>query len=431
MTRPGYKMTEIGEIPEEWETSELRKTFKIITGTTPSTKIKKYWTGGTIEWLTPKDLSQMNDNLIISPSERKVTTDALNESNLNLLPEGSILMSTRAPVGYVGINRAPIAFNQGCKGLVPLVSEGYSSFFYAYYLKYKREFLNSVSSGSTFKELSKERLERLVVPIPPWLEQQKIAEILSTADETIQKVNDQITQTERLKKGLMQTLLTKGIGHTKFKMTGIGEIPEEWGIKALSDSCFSITDGSHYSPQEVKGGTRLIATVFNMDNNRIITEMCKRISDKDYDLLVKNGCKPDKGDVLFSKDGTVGVSFPYFQKDNIVLLSSIAILKPSDILDSTFLSYFLKSENGMRQIIGLKTGSALKRITLKNLKLVKIPVPSYKEQQKIAEILSTVDHKLELLRNKKTHLEELKKGLMEDLLTGRVRVKIETSKGEN
>jgi type I restriction enzyme S subunit len=203
-----FKMTEIGEIPENWGISELRKIFKIITGTTPSTKIKKYWTGGTLEWLTPKDLSQMNDNLIISTSERKVTSEALNESNLNLLPEGSILISTRAPVGYVGINRTPITFNQGCKGLVPLLSEGYSSFFYAYYLKYKREFLNSVSSGSTFKELSKERLERLVVPIPPRLEQQKIAEILSTVNQKLELLRNKRTHLKELKKGLMGDLLT-------------------------------------------------------------------------------------------------------------------------------------------------------------------------------------------------------------------------------
>ena len=203
-----FKMTEIEEIPEEWGTSELRKVFKIITGTTPSTKIKKYWIGGTFEWLTPKDLSQMNDNLIISPSERKVTTNALNESNLNILPEGSILISTRAPVGYVGINRVQITFNQGCKGLVPLVCEGYSSFFYAYYLKYKKEFLNSVSSGSTFKELSKERLERLVVPIPPWLEQQKIAEILTAVDNKLELLGNKKAKLEKLKKGLMGDLLT-------------------------------------------------------------------------------------------------------------------------------------------------------------------------------------------------------------------------------
>ena len=244
-------------------------------------------------------------------------------------------------------------------------------------------------------------------------------------------VNDQITQTERFKKGLMQTLLTKGIGHTKFNMTEIGEIPEEGKIKSLKDSCSRITDGSHYSPQGTKVGTRLIATVFNMDNDRINTETCKRISDKDYDLLVKSGCKPDKGDVLFSKDGTVGICFPYFQQDELVLLSSIAILKPYDFLDSTYLSYFLKSENGMKQIIGLRTGSALKRVTLENLKLVKIPFPFYEEQQKIAEILSTVDNKLGLLSNKKKHLEKLKKGLMRELLTGRVRVNLNGSLGEN
>ena len=87
MTRPGYKMTEIGEIPEEWKISKLSKIFKIFTGTTPPTKIKKYWINGSVEWLTPKDLSQVIDTLILPPSERKITLDALKQSALNILPE--------------------------------------------------------------------------------------------------------------------------------------------------------------------------------------------------------------------------------------------------------------------------------------------------------------------------------------------------------
>ena len=428
MTKPGYRMTEIGEIPEEWGTSELRKMFKIITGTTPSTKIKKYWTGGTIEWLTPKDLSQMNDNNIISPSERKVTTDALNESNLNLLPEGSILISTRAPVGYVGINRAQITFNQGCKGLVPLVSEGYSSSFYAYYLKYKREFLNSVSSGSTFKELSKERLERLVVPIPPWLEQQKIAQILSTADETIQKANEEITLTEKLKKGLMQTLLTKGIGHTKFKMTEIGEIPEEWKVMNISDVTIEHKQGLYTNESYTDNGIKLVR-ITDLLNPNISYETMPflNVNQKTYEQF-----KIEKGDFLIARSGAIGRYGIVNDVIHSVFGSYIIRYKfDSSRIDVKFFGYVYSSKHVLGALLKLKHGATNININADNIDGIKIPLPPLSEQQKIAEILSTVDQKLELLRNKKTHLGELKKGMMEDLLTGRVRVKIATSKGEN
>ena len=422
MTKPGYRMTEIGEIPEEWKIDKVSNLQdSMYYGITAKSTEQR----SDLRFLRTTDISNFNfDPNDLHYCEITGTKPDLSKYHLK---QGDIIVARAGTVGIsvlvkrdllntiFGSYLIKIAFN---KDLI------YANFVHYYFQSNIYWNKLRAAQGSTIKNISLPFLKALFLPVPPLQEQKKIAAILSTADETIQKVDEEITLTEKLKKGLMQTLLTKGIGHTKFKMTEIGEIPEEWGIKTLSNSCSRITDGSHYSPQEVKGGTRMIATVFNLGNNSVITDTCKRISDKDYELLVKNGCKPDKGDVLFSKDGTVGICFPYFQEDNLVLLSSIAILKPDNDLNSAFLSCFLKSENGMRQIIGLKTGSALKRITLKNLKLVKIPIPSYEEQQKVATILTTVDHKLELLRNKRTHLEELKKGMMEDLLTGRVRVKI-------
>lgn len=203
-----FKMTEIGEIPEEWEISKLDKIFNIFTGTTPSTKIRKYWHNGSIEWLTPKDLGRMADSIFISSSEKKITPDALKECSLNLIPKGSILISTRAPVGYVGVSKTKITFNQGCKGLVPIELNNTDISFYAYYLVYKRSILVSNSSGSTFKELSKESLANFDVPVPPLPEQLKIAEILTTVDHKLELLRTKKTHLEKLKKGLMEDLLT-------------------------------------------------------------------------------------------------------------------------------------------------------------------------------------------------------------------------------
>lgn len=202
-----------------------------------------------------------------------------------------------------------------------------------------------------------------------------------------------------------------------FKVTEIGLLPKEWSISSLSTSCLLITDGSHYSPLEFENGTKLIATVYNMGENKIDVDSCKRISDKDYEMLVRNGCKPVEGDVLFSKDGTVGICFPFNQKSDLVLLSSVAILRPKKILDPTFVSQYMKSDFGKKQVIGLKTGTALSRITLEKLKHIKLPIPSLPEQQKIAKILSDTDSLIESLDKLITKKKNIKQGLMQTLLT--------------
>ncbi|HEC87330.1 MAG TPA: hypothetical protein ENI49_05645, partial [Thermoplasmatales archaeon] len=219
-----FKQSPIGKIPEDWEVVKLGDVFSVETGTTPSTKREEYWENGRINWLTPTDLSKLNGKIHISGSERKITEKALKDYNLTLLPKGSIIVSTRAPVGYVAVLDVDATFNQGCKGLIPKSSE-INTKFYCYYLLAIKQRLEQLSGGSTFKELSKNALENLLIPLPPLPEQQKIAEILSTVDNAIQKVDEAIAKTERLKKGLMQELLTKGtILGFMFDTTVFGDI---------------------------------------------------------------------------------------------------------------------------------------------------------------------------------------------------------------
>lgn len=284
--------------------------------------------------------------------------------------------------------------------------------------------INRFTGKATQPKLALFRIEKLKIPVPGEKEQQKIVEILGTMDEAIEKVDKAIEKTEQLKKGLMQELLTKGIGHKEFKDSKIGRIPKEWELKKLKDISTKITDGSHYSPKEDKEGQYLIATVANIKNNQIDIGSCKKINEKDYKKLVQNGCKPKLGEVLFSKDGTVGLTFSFSQDIDLVVLSSIAIIRPKENLDSKYCSYALRSSAVFSQIIGSKRGTGLRRIILQDLKRVKIPFPSLQEQQKIVEILSTVDKKIDLEKKRKVKLERLKKGLMQDLLTGKKRVKI-------
>ncbi|MEN3016386.1 MAG: restriction endonuclease subunit S [Candidatus Methanosuratincola petrocarbonis] len=202
-----YKQTPIGTIPKEWEVNKVSDLFDVLTGTTPSTRQSEYWNEGTVNWLTPTDLSKLNGKIHIKNSERKITERALQETNLTLMPKGSIIISTRAPVGYVAVLEEPTAFNQGCKGLIPKKHNGILSEFYCYYLLNKKQMLENLSSGSTFKELSKERLQNFNMPSPSFTEQKKIAELLLTIDKKLDIERSEKVRLEYIKRGLMDLLL--------------------------------------------------------------------------------------------------------------------------------------------------------------------------------------------------------------------------------
>jgi type I restriction enzyme S subunit len=200
--------SKIGKIPKDWEVVKIKDLFFVETGTTPSTRKKEYWENGIINWFTPTDLSKLEGKITIKSSERKITEKALKETNLALLPKNSIIISTRAPVGYVAVLEEPGTFNQGCKGLISKDTNRLSPQFYCYYLLYTKHILQNLSGGSTFKELSKDRLENLIVPYLKLEEQQRIAEILSTIDKKLELERKRKEKLERIKKGLMNDLLT-------------------------------------------------------------------------------------------------------------------------------------------------------------------------------------------------------------------------------
>ena len=193
-----------------------------------------------------------------------------------------------------------------------------------------------------------------------------------------------------------------------FKKSIVGKIPCEWEILKLKDAVDMLTDGSHFSPKEVRESKYYIATVKNMGQFEINLNSCKKISEYDYNRLTEANCKPENGDVLFSKDGTMGLCFVYTQQEPIVLLSSIAIIRPDNKLDPYFLKYYI-SNTKMREFIvsNHSSGSALPRLTLTNLKEIPIIRPKIQEQKAIAKILSDLDAKIKLNQKMNETLESI------------------------
>lgn len=419
-----YKDTPIGRIPKDWETVKIEDLFSVETGTTPSTKNKEYW-NGSINWVTPADMSKLKTPYIRT-TERTVYKKALEDTNLTLMPVGSLIISTRAPVGYVAIVRQEATFNQGCKGLIPKDNTKVNPEFYRYYLLSKNKILQNLSGGSTFKELSKSMLEKFNVPLLPLSEQKAIASILSTVDNAIQKVDEAITKTERLKKGLMEKLLTKGIGHTKFKKTEIGKIPKEWEVVRLENAAIDIQPGFASGKRDSNGIIQLRMNNVTTDGRLVLDSYIKVPIPPNIDKY-----RVRKGDILFNNTNSVdlvgkttvaGKDFEDLTFSNH--FTRIRMIK--DKVSYCWFKYYLirKWERGFFKSI-CRRHVHQAGIAKSILEKIKIPLPPLPEQEKIAEILSTVDERLDLERKRKAKLERIKEGLMNDLLTGKKRVEVE------
>jgi type I restriction enzyme S subunit len=210
------KKTEIGEIPENWEVVRLgdKRLFEIKLGGTPKTSVSEYW-NGEIPWITPNDLSELTTPYI-EDTQRKISLSGL-KAGSTLLPENSIILSTRAPIGYVALLRRPMAFNQGCKGIV-IKDKSVVSVFLYYFLLSNTILLQELGTGSTFRELATSDLENFKIPLPPLSEQQEIAEILQTIDQKIEIEKKKKELYEELFKTMLNKIMSQEIDVEKINL---------------------------------------------------------------------------------------------------------------------------------------------------------------------------------------------------------------------
>ncbi|AEV66935.1 restriction endonuclease subunit S [Acetivibrio clariflavus] len=227
----------IGEIPEHWGVKPLKRVFKIINGGTPSSSEESYW-NGEIVWVTPNDLSKLTEACIVD-SERKITQDGLHNCSARIVPKGSIVISTRAPIGYVAIAGVPLCTNQGCKSLVA-INKVNPKYFY-YWMHSISFYLNVLGQGTTFIELSNSSLSMVELLTPSINEQKAIANFL---DQKTAVIDGLIADKEKLiellqekRQAIITEAVTKGLNpNVRMKDSGIewiGEIPEHWEVKKL------------------------------------------------------------------------------------------------------------------------------------------------------------------------------------------------------
>lgn len=176
----------LGGHPSDWRTVTLGEAATVVNGGTPKSKVAEYW-DGEIQWLTPKDMGKMEVREI-SETPRTISSSGLAKSSARQVPPQSVILSTRAPIGHLAINSVPMAFNQGCRGIIP-GSELDHVYLY-YFLVANREKLDGLGSGTTFKELSATNLKSVELPLPPLEEQKRIVAVLDQAFAALDRARE-------------------------------------------------------------------------------------------------------------------------------------------------------------------------------------------------------------------------------------------------
>lgn len=200
-----FKNSPLGRIPVEWEVKNINEIGSIFTGTTPSTSNHAYW-NGEIVWVTPHDLSKLTTSYLAN-SEKRITMKGLNNYSLSLLPAGSIIISSRAPIGYIAISKVSFCTNQGCKSIN--LKEEFTPEFVYYNMLFNIHRIKRLGEGTTFTEISKDALSAVQLAIPTSkYEQTEISSILITVDLGIERLRKNYKKLRSLKTALMQDLLT-------------------------------------------------------------------------------------------------------------------------------------------------------------------------------------------------------------------------------
>jgi type I restriction enzyme S subunit len=406
--KDGYKETELGIIPEEWEVKKFAQIFKISAGRD----------------LIKDHFSPICDNEYCFPiySNSLEKRGLYGYTKIARHKRNSITITGRGTLGKA--NPRYTDFDAIGRLLVLEPKIDLNCAFISEFINYKVKFFIE-STG--VPQLTVPQVSKSLIALPPLEEQNQIASILSTVDDLIENTDHLINSYTLLKKGLMQTLLTKGIGHTKFKKTEIGIIPEDWEVTSL-ENLGTTYNGLSGKNKEHFGKGKPFIPYKNIFNNTKID-----ISYLDFVMIDEDEAqnKVQYGDVFFttSSETAEEVGYTSVLLDDLkeTYLNSFCFgyrLNDFNKVRPEFLRYLLRGQSVRKSIIKIAQGYT--RFNLSKLQVLKIliPIPPIMEQLKIASILSSVDDRLELYKSKKEKLNLLKKGLMQQLLTGKIRVKV-------
>ena len=360
-----------------WRSKSIGEAFKVVNGGTPKTGIDAYWDGAH-QWITPAEMSGLSTPYI-SSSRRTLTDEGL-RVGAELVPPNSIILSTRAPIGHLVINEVPMAFNQGCKGLVP--SEEIDTKYAYYFLLANVPLLESLGTGATFKELSGGKLKEVAFHYPELSEQRRIVAILDEAFEGIATAKANAEKNQRNAREIFESYLQR-VYSTKTDHLPRGR------LEALCETDRLITYGVIKLGDPVVDGVPCLRTS-NVRWLEIDTTGMKRIAPSlslEYGRTILRG-----GEVLVNVRGTLGgVAVVPDEMAGWNVSREVAVVPVnSEFLVPEFASFWIGSRTSQEWLSGVKKGAAYTGINIEDLRNLPVPIPSLNDQRAIVESILAV-----------------------------------------
>ncbi len=439
---PTYKHSGVewlGEIPAHWEVKRLRHVFRVVNGSTPASGELGYW-DGTIPWVTPEDLGELSGPVILR-TKRNITASGYRSCGTTLVPAGSLVLSTRAPIGHVAVAGVELCTNQGCRSLV-FRNEASRQFFF-YELLAARPELESLGQGSTFKELAKGMLEDVVLAEPASPEQGAVAAFL---DRETARIDALVAKKERLiellqekRTALITRAVTQGLDPTVPMKTSevgwLGEIPahrEVKPLKALSALQTGLTLGKKYEGRSLT--TRPYLRVANVQDGYLALDDIAEV-----ELPWQDAARYElqEGDVLMTEGGDFDkLGRGHVWEDQVpgcLHQNHIFAVRPRrEVLRPRFLAFVMSSGYGRAYFTATsKQSTNLASTNSTKLRNLPMPVPSLSEQSEIVSGIDRETAKIDALvakvREAIVHLKELRAALISAAVTGKIDVREEAA----
>ena len=404
-----------------WKKAKIGELTDIVNGGTPSTAIAEYWNGG-INWCTPSDITKKKTKYL-SNTEKTITEKGLSESSASLLPIGTILLCSRATIGEMSIAASEMATNQGFKNLI--CKKDVDNEFLYYALFPLRNKMLELAIGTTFLEISKSALQSIEVIIPAdIIEQTAIAGALSDVDSLISSLQKLIEKKKAIKQGSMQELLT---GQKRLPGFSV-----EWSEAPFANLFDFLPTNAFTRDQMTDNGT-----IQNVHYGDILTKYgaCLDMAKTDVPYLLESvsvrkyseSSYVREGDVIIAdtaEDSTTGKCVELVNVHGKVLSGQHTMLcRPKITFAPKFLGYYMNAECFHNQMLPFITGIKVSSISKANISTLVLKYPTLvEEQQAIAQVFSDMDDEIAQLEKKLAKYQQIKQGMMQELLTGRIRL---------
>jgi type I restriction enzyme S subunit len=413
---------------DNWKRRKVSDIGNIITGSTPSTKIPRYW-DGPFPFYSPADFKGI---VKCSVTYRSLTKAGLETGRI--LPKNSILFTCIGSIGKMAINSQIGISNQQINAL--LVNEENNYKFIYYLLFHFKDRFKNFAPKTTIQIINKTEFGKFEFNLPPLPQQKKIANILSTVDQVIEQTESAIAKYLAIKQGLMQDLFTRGIdvktGQLRalpqdapelYKESALGLIPREWGVVNLDNLIIAIDpQPDHRTPASVDNGIPYLG-INDIDHlGNVNYDKCRRVS-KDVLIEHRKRYTINDGDIIFGKIGTIGQPKRLFAFDNLTLSANVILIQPNK--NPGYVFWLLNSPIVKTIISNTIHTTSQPAFGMEKIRSLKVPKCDNQEQLEFSKKLNSLQFKIQSEQQSLGKYQQLKAGLMQDLLTGRVGVNID------